>query len=491
MKKTILVNEKDTVAVALTELKKGEVVDGVTLLSDIKRGHKIALKDFKKGEEIVKYGMVMGSAKEDIKKGEHVHVHNVKTNLSDIITYSYNPYKIDLPKPTKKRTVNVYRRSDNTFGIRNELWIIQTVACVSQQSREMINRLKEEVDINLIDGVYTFDHPYGCSQLGDDHDVTKKTLQNMVRHPNAGAVLVLGLGCENNQVPEFIQDLNYRDPKRLRYLITQNVEDEIEEGVKLLKELFEEMKNDKREEQDISVLKVGLKCGGSDGLSGITANPLLGKFSDYLTSADGTTIMGEVPEFFGAEQLLMNRARNVKVYNEIVDLVNNFKNYFKAHNQVIYENPSPGNKEGGITTLEDKSLGNIQKSGSNYIDGVLDVTDRLNNKGVNLINTPGNDLVSCTAMAQAGAQIILFTTGRGTPYSSFVPTIKIGTNSEISNRKKNWIDFNAGRLAEDYSMENLLEELIDLVVDVANGKQTRNEINNFRYIAIFKDGVTL
>lgn len=491
MKDVIKINEKDNVIVALHDLKKGNTYDGITLLEDINRGHKIAITDIKENSNVVKYGMVIGHATRDIKKGEHVHVHNVKTNLSDIIEYKYNPHKIDIKKPEKSRKVNVYKRKDGQYGIRNEIWIIQTVACVSQQAKTIIERFKERYDTSKVDGIYTFDHPYGCSQLGDDHNTTKETLQNMVRHPNAGAVLILGLGCENNQVPVFLQDLNYYDSNRLRYLIIQNVEDEIEAGVKLLKELYNEIKDDKREEADISVLKVGLKCGGSDGLSGITANPLLGKFSDYLTSLGGTTIMAEVPEFFGAEQLLMNRAKNIDIYNKTVKMINDFKNYFIKHDQVIYENPSPGNKEGGITTLEDKSLGNIQKSGSNYITDILNITERIKEKGVNLISTPGNDLVSATAMAQAGAQLILFTTGRGTPYGTFVPTIKVGTNTEISTRKKNWIDFNAGKLVEDISMDELLENFIDLIVDVVNGKKTNNELNNFRQIAIFKFGVTL
>ncbi len=340
------------------------------------------------------------------------------------------------------------------------------------------------------DGIFAYTHPYGCSQLGDDHERTKLILQKMVRHPNAGGVLVVGLGCENNQMDAFRKSLGWVDETRVKFMVCQEEEDEIENGVKLLCEIAEVMRRDKREEDDISCLKVGLKCGGSDGLSGITANPLVGRFSDYIVSAGGTTVLTEVPEMFGAEQLLMNRARDEDVFNMTVRLINNFKDYFRSNGQTVYENPSPGNKAGGITTLEDKSLGCTQKSGSGPVEDVVFDDGFVTQKGLNLLNGPGNDMCAVTNLAASGCHLVLFTTGRGTPFGGFVPTLKISTNSELAKKKSNWIDFNAGAVLES-DFDTQLEKLIDLVVDVANGKRTRNEINGSKEIAIFKTGVTL
>jgi altronate hydrolase len=327
--------------------------------------------------------------------------------------------------------------------------------------------------------------------MGDDHENTKETLQNIAKHPNAGAVLVLGLGCENNQVKAFRESYGDYDPNRVKFLVMQEVEDELEAGLEVLKELYEAMKDDQREKADISELRIGLKCGGSDGLSGITANPLLGKLSDYITHHGGTTVLTEVPEMFGAEKILMRRSKDEHVFQKTVQLINDFKAYYKKNNQVIYDNPSPGNKNGGISTLEDKSLGCTQKAGLSVVCDVLGQTERLKTKGLNLISAPGNDLVSVTTLGMSGCQLVLFSTGRGTPFGGFIPTIKVSTNSEIYRKKPNWIDFNAGSLTEGVDMDTLLEQFIDFIVDVVNGKKTRNEVNHFREIGIFKTGVIL
>lgn len=328
--------------------------------------------------------------------------------------------------------------------------------------------------------------------MGSDLTLTRTLLQDMVKHPNAGGVLVLGLGCEENLVSTFKETLGDYDESRTRFLIAQEVEDEVEEGTKLLKELYDQMANDKRITKPLSVLRIGLKCGGSDGMSGITANPLLGRFSDFLSINGATTVLGEVPEMFGAEKLLMARAKNEQIFEEIVELINDFKHYFKEHNQVIYDNPSPGNKKGGITTLEDKSLGCTQKGGAAVVNGVLKMGQRIKEHGLNLLCTPGNDLVATTTLGCAGCQMVLFTTGRGTPFGGFIPTVKVATNTTLATKKSNWIDFNAGDLVDKYSMNELLEKFIDLICDIASGRtQTKNEKNNFREISIFKDGVVL
>ena len=492
MQEFIIIHEIDNVAVVLRPFKKGEKVAGVTLLMDIPQAHKVALKDIKKGENVIKYGFPIGHATEDIKAGMHVHTHNVATNLDDVITYTYNPNYPKVLGYKSDRTVDVYERSTGEYGIRNELWIIQTVGCVSGMADKIIEEFKKTHDMSKIDGVFTFQHPFGCSQMGGDLEFTKKILQDITKHPNAGGVLVFSLGCEENRCDVFKDTLGDYDKDRTRFLVSQEVEDEVVEGVKLLDELYNKMKDDKRVTKPLSVLRIGLKCGGSDGMSGITANPLLGRLSDFLSLNDGTSVLGEVPEMFGAEQLLMARAKDEKTFDEIVKLINDFKNYFNNHHQVIYDNPSPGNKAGGITTLEDKSLGCVQKGGVSKVNGVIPMGGRVKEKGLNLITTPGNDLVAVTTIAAAGCQMVLFTTGRGTPFGGFVPTLKIATNTALATKKANWIDFNAGDLVDKYNMDQLLENFIDLICDVASGKKlAKNEENNFREISIFKDGVIM
>ena len=492
MKDYIIINPIDNVAVCLRPFSKGEVIEGVTLLEDIPQAHKVALKDINEGEDIIKYGNPIGHATAFIQKGCHVHTHNVKTNLDDVIEYKYEPNYPNVLGYKSDRTVDVYERSTGEYGIRNELWIIQTVGCVSGMANDIIKNFKEKYDTSKIDGVYTFQHPFGCSQMGSDLALTRTLLQDMVKHPNAGGVLVLGLGCEENLVSTFKETLGEYDESRTRFLVAQDVEDEVEEGTKILKELYDQMANDKRVTKPLSVLRIGLKCGGSDGMSGITANPLLGRLSDFLSINGGTTVLGEVPEMFGAEKLLMARAKDEATFEEIVSLINDFKIYFKNHNLVIYDNPSPGNKKGGITSLEDKSLGCTQKGGAAVVNGVLKMGERIKEHGLNLLCTPGNDLVATTTLGCAGCQMVLFTTGRGTPFGGFVPTMKIATNTALATKKSNWIDFNAGDLVDKLSMDELLENFIDLICDVASGrKQTKNEKNNFREISIFKDGVVL
>ncbi|MDF2856438.1 MAG: altronate hydrolase [Neobacillus sp.] len=497
MKKFLQIHEKDNIIIALIDLKKDETLSvndtSILLKEDINRGHKIACTEIKESENIIKYGYPIGHALTTIAAGEHVHTHNTKTNLSGIQDYQYTPVQTLNPYKDEKRTFKGYRRENGNVGIRNELWIVPTVGCVNGIADKIIKRFEKHVgDISPFDNVLVLKHNYGCSQLGDDHENTKQILLNAVHHPNAGGVLVLGLGCENNQLPEFKKALGTVNEGRVKFLISQAVGDEIEEGFKLLKEIYENAKTDKREDISLSELKIGLKCGGSDGFSGITANPLLGRFSDYLIAQGGTTVLTEVPEMFGAETRLMEHAANEEVFHKVVDLINDFKAYFMQHNQPVYENPSPGNKAGGITTLEDKSLGCTQKAGTSTVVDVLKYGEVLKTKGLNLLSAPGNDLVSSSALAAAGCQMVLFTTGRGTPFGSFVPTLKISTNKQLYEAKPHWIDFNAGILLEDgVSSDQVLNDFIDFITKVASGELVNNEKNDFREIAIFKSGVTL
>lgn len=445
---------------------------------NLENGHKYALRDIKAGENIIKYGNPIGHAIVDIAKGEHVHNHNIKTNLSGNLEYKYDPHFYDIEEEDKSRTFMGYVRKNGDVGIRNDVWIVVTVGCV--------NKVAEQIAKET--GALHFPHPFGCSQLGDDQTTTQLVLRGLVNHPNAGGVLVLGLGCENNNIDVFKKVLGDVDENRVKFLNAQDASDDIAEGIQLVRELQAYADTFKREPVPVSKLKIGLKCGGSDGYSGITANPLVGRLSDKVIASGGSCVLTEVPEMFGAEHLLMTRAENEEIFNKSVRLINDFKDYYTRHNQVIYENPSPGNKKGGISTLEEKSLGCIQKGGLSKVVDVLDYGDVITKNGLSLLNGPGNDIVAITNLTAAGVHIILFTTGRGTPVGAPVPTVKIATNHSLAERKPNWIDFDASPTLEGNPLTN---ELFEYIIRVAEGEQTKNELHSYREISIFKDGVTL
>lgn len=494
----IKISPIDNVAVALRDIKAGEEVRvkgegelSLTAADNIPFGHKIALRDIEEGENIVKYGYPIGHALCGIKKGSFIHVQNLKTNLSGEISYEY---KRNIPTVNvlcaEGRTFMGYKRSDGRAGTRNEVFIIPTVGCVNNTAK-ILEEEAQKLFAGRCDGVHAFTHNMGCSQLGDDQDRTQQILAGIINNPNAGAVLVLSLGCENNNLGVFKPYLGKIDEKRVKFLVAQEVEDEIAEGLKLLDELTEYASSFKREELPLSFLTIGFKCGGSDAFSGITANPLCGRICDSVTKAGGSTILTEVPEMFGAETILMNRAQDGQVFGQVVSLINNFKAYYKRYGQTIYENPSPGNKAGGISSLEEKSLGCIQKGGNAVVTGVLSYGEQIVKNGLNLLAGPGNDQVSCTNLTASGANLILFTTGRGNPFGSPVPTVKLSTNTKLFEKKNSWIDFNAGTLIDGESFENAEKRLLEFIIDTASGKKTKNEINGYRDISIFRDGVIL
>lgn len=486
----IHINPKDNVAVALRPIQKGTVFAGITANSDIPQGHKMALQSMEENDQVMKYGFSIGHATASIVPGDWVHTHNMRTNLSGEVEYTYNP-NIQHPAPQAPGSFMGYRRLDGKVGIRNEIWIIPTVGCVNDVAKAMVKENQDLVS-GSIDGLYTFTHPFGCSQTGEDHAQTRKLLAALTRHPNAGAVLVLHLGCENLTHEQFVEELGEFDPNRVKFLTCQAVEDEFVAGRALLEELAAFASKFQREEILASELVIGMKCGGSDGLSGITANPVVGRFSDMLVAQGGSTVLTEVPEMFGAEGFLMDRCINETVFHKAVDMINGFKNYFLRHNEVVYENPSPGNKAGGITTLEDKSCGCVQKGGSAPIMDVIGYGDAVTTKGLNMLYGPGNDLVSATALTAAGAHMVLFTTGRGTPFGAPAPTMKIATNTPLATKKAGWIDFNAGVVADGVrTLDEAGADLMQLVLEIASGKQTKTEEKDFREISIFKDGVVL
>ena len=450
----VLIHEKDNVRVSL------------------ENGHKYAVRAIKQGEPVVKYGFPIGTAAADIAPGEHVHTHNLRTALTGARDYTYAPDFAPLP-PLQPRTINAFVRADGKVGVRNDVWIVPTVGCVNELARKL----------SALTGAFAFPHPYGCSQLGGDHLRTQQTLCGLIRHPNAGGVLVLGLGCENNRIPELKKVLGAYDETRVRFLNVQDCADEIAGGAAVIRELQAQAAKDERQPVPVSRLTVGLKCGGSDGLSGVTANPMVGRISDRLIAMDGAAVLTEVPEMFGAEQLLLNRCVSEAVFQKAAEMVNDYKAYFLAHGQPVSENPSPGNKDGGITTLEEKSLGCVQKGGTAPVTAVLGDGETAEGPGLHLLNGPGNDMIAVTNLTAAGCQLILFTTGRGTPLGAPVPTLKIATNTALAQKKPGWIDFDAQSGSED--------ELFELMLATAGGQPTKNEQNGYRDIAIFKDGVIL
>lgn len=511
---TIQINPSDNVAVAIEPLSKGTRVningDEIVLNNDVPAGHKFLLCDLNEGENVIKYGYPIGHMRESHKKGDFICDANIKTNLDGLLDYTYAPVDKDaLTNPAYNEwfatndlpsTFKGYRRRNGDVGIRNEIWVVPTVGCVNGIVNQMAAQLRREIE-NAAPAqcgckdeirVVAFPHNYGCSQLSEDHENTRLVLRDLVLHPNAGAVLVVGLGCENNQPDKFEELLGDYDKQRIRFMVSQKVNgDEVEYGMSILRELYEIVKNDCREDIPLSELRVGLKCGGSDGFSGITANPLLGVFSDFIVSKGGTTVLTEVPEMFGAETILMNRCADSSLFDKTVSLINDFKQYFLSHGEPVGENPSPGNKAGGISTLEEKALGCTQKCGKSAVMGVMKYGERLSERGLNLLSAPGNDLVASTALASCGCHIVLFTTGRGTPFGTFVPTMKISTNTKLSENKPTWIDFNAGTIVEGEAMRDVFLRFAKKVISVANGEHTWNEKKDYQEIAIFKNGVTL
>ena len=483
--KFIKINPADNVAVAVQDVE--------TASGFVPAGHKVALQDLAEGEDVIKYGFPIGHLLTSVPEGGIIDHTNLKTNLEGLLDYTYEPELTEIAPASSPAFFKGFRRKNGSAGIRNELWIIPTVGCVNGVAQNIQKQFEKEMsDYPSIEKVIAFPHNYGCSQLGGDHENTRNILADMVHHPNAAGVLVVALGCENNQLSSFRELVGEVDETRVKFMESQKVQgDEVEHGLQLLREIAAAAKDDIREDIPVSELKVGLKCGGSDGFSGITANPLLGRFSDWIVSQGGTTVLTEVPEMFGAETILMARCQDKSVFDKTVLLINDFKDYFIKNDQPVYENPSPGNKAGGISTLEEKSLGCTQKSGSSVVRDVLLYGERLKAKGLNLLSAPGNDLVASTALAAAGCQIVLFTTGRGTPFGTFVPTAKISTNSTLAARKPLWIDFNAGAILEGTSAEEVDAAFIDFVTRVASGEPVNNEKSGYSEIAIFKSGVTL
>ena len=455
---TIRINERDNVCV------------------NLETGHKIAVCDIEKGADVIKYGYPIGYATENIKKGDAVHSHNMKTKLGDILSYEYTP-SFESLEAKEPFTINAYIRENGDIGIRNDIWIIPTVGCVNSIAKQLAEKT----------GAICFSHPYGCSQLGDDMKITQLILKGLIKHPNAGGVLVLGLGCENNNIPEMKKVLGSWNEDRIKFLCVQECEDEINDGIEIIEQLKEKASEDKREPVPSSRLKIGLKCGGSDGFSGITANVVVGQVTDEICAMGGSAVLTEVPEMFGAETVLFERCINEAVFNKSVNLINNFKRYFISYGESVSENPSPGNKEGGITTLEEKSLGCVQKGGTAPVVDVLDYGDTLEKSGLNLLNGPGNDIVCVTNLSAVGCHLVLFTTGRGTPLGGAVPTIKISSNDNIAAKKPHWIDF----CAYGFDKRSKAGELMKLIKAVSDGQPTKNEIHGNREISIFKNGVTL
>lgn len=493
------ISKRDSVAVAIVPLKAGEchMVDGVavTLENDIPAGHKFTLEYLPAGSTVFKYGYPIGRTTTAVTPGRHLHVHNLESLLDTAVEYRYKPLADVAAEPAPasgQRLVHLYPRRDGSHGARNELWVLPLVSCVTMQAQEIVATFREKVRPEGIDGSFALFHPYGCSQLGEDHTTMQRLLRNIARHPNAGGILLLGLGCENNTMEDFLAGFADYASLPVEALICQQVPDEIAAGVAKLEALYEQARAAKREDTPVSHLNIGMKCGGSDAFSGITANPLVGRLADLHVRQGGGVLLTETPEMFGAETILMNRCATEPLFRDMASMINNFKDYFTGHNQPVFENPSPGNRDGGITTLEEKSLGCIQKGGHSPVKGIVPYAERIESAGLSLLDSPGNDPVSTTALGAAGCQMLLYTTGRGTPFTCFVPCLKIASNNDLAARKASWIDYNAGSLLDGKDPDEAAAELYDLTLRVASGEKTlAHEKYLMREVAIWKNGVTL
>lgn len=485
----------DDVAVAVSSLARGDRVrvakSIIEVTEDIPAGHKVALRTIADGEVIRKYGWPIGLATRAIDAGSWVHSHNLRTRLSGFDRIDGGDERNLAPlSAVAAETFEGFRRRDGRVATRNEIWILATVGCVARTA-ERIARSAMERHAGEVDGVHALTHPLGCSQLGDDLARTRRLIAALARHPNAGGVLLLGLGCESNQIDALVAELGGVEPARLRTLTAQAVADELDAGLEAVAGLVAVARRDRRESCPVADLRLGLKCGGSDGFSGITANPLVGRVTDRCVAAGGTAILTEIPETFGAEGLLLGRAASSQTRERLAALFRDFRRYFIDHGEPVHENPSPGNIAGGITTLEEKSLGAVQKGGRATVTEALRYADCVSGPGLAVLEAPGNDAVSSTALVAAGATVLLFTTGRGTPLGFPVPTIKIASNSALAARKPSWIDYDAGRILAGVEPGQAADELYELVLATASGRRTRNEINDEREIAIWKQGVTL
>lgn len=499
MNDTIQINKTDNVAVTLRRMEKNSIIQGlsgqVSLADDVPQGHKIALAHISKGAAVVKYGYPIGKATADIMPGQWVHIHNMKSSLADHENYVYRPCVVPLaPLPTE--TFMGYLRDDGRAAVRNELWIIPGAFCVNDFSVRLARECEAMAAEFGLDGIYAFPQPYGCSQLGNDNLMTRRFLSSLSNHPNAGGVLAISLGCENNIPAEFRESVIqaaglHWNPERVKFMVCQEVDDEFETGKELLRQVAQYATKFKRQSVPVSKLVVGMKCGGSDGLSGVTANPTVGALGDIIVAQGGSSIITEVPEMFGAEEMLLNRCISRDVFDKAATVLNEFKDYFISHGQPVGENPAPGNYEGGISSLEDKSLGCVQKGGMAPVSDVLGYAEQVRSKGLSILWGPGSDNVSAANLAAAGAHIVIFTTGRGTPICTAVPTLKISTGTPLFTKKPGWIDFNAGIVAEGTRPEEAAKQLMRDVLDIAGGRKTKGEENGYRGIAIFKDGVIL
>lgn len=492
--KAIRIHSDDCVAVATVDLNAGERVtvgtETIVLREAIPSGHKFTLTDLPEGAIVRKYGEPIGKTTCLLPAGSHLHTGRLCSLLDGMCAYEYRP-RLRSCAVRDSEFFQGYRRADGSVGIRNELWIVPTVGCINAVATAVEQQTKALLPPS-IDGVYAYHHPYGCSQLGGDLEATLDLLCGMIRHPNAGGVLVLGLGCENGNIGELKKRLGAYDENRVKFLVCQEVEDEVAAALSLIEQLCAYAGKARREVCPTSALVIGLKCGGSDGFSGITANPLLGRLTDRLTAQGASAILTEVPEMFGAETILMERCRTKEVFDDTVAMIDGFKHYFLRYGERIDENPSPGNKAGGITTLAEKSLGCIQKGGASTVKDVLHYAQPIRRHGLSLLCAPGNDLVASCALAASGAQLVLFSTGRGTPFGCPVPTVKISSNTMLFEKKRAWIDFDAGGLLDGRSEEEVTDALYRYVLRLASGEiRAKAEAFDRHTLAIFKDGVTL
>jgi altronate hydrolase/galactarate dehydratase len=477
----------DNVVIALRALPAGTELEGVSgaLLAPVHPGHKIACKLIPAGENVVRYGQIIGQAKADIQPGEHVHSHNLGMEGHSLQDHEFASQNTPLAPIEAGRTFQGYRRADGRTGTRNYIGILTSVNCsgsVAQFVAEAAERNGLLDRFPNVDGVVPIVHGTGCGMSGENEGYAAlfRTLSGYAQHPNFGGILLIGLGCEVMQVSDLVGGRPIRSDGALRYMTIQQqggTRRTIEKGLEELEGIAQIANKATRSPAPISDITVGMQCGGSDGYSGITANPALGYASDLLVRHGGTTILSETPEIYGAEHLLTSRAETASVGEKLLERVRWWEDYTARNGGEMDNNPSPGNKRGGLTTILEKSLGAVAKGGTAPLAGVYEFGEQVDRKGFVFMDSPGFDPCSVTGQVASGANLVVFTTGRGS-VSGYKPTpcIKLATNSDMYGRMSEDMDLNCGDIVTDgVSIEEKGEELLELMIRVASGEKTKSE----------------
>ena len=483
---TIVLGDKDNVAIAVKSISKDDSIGelGLSARADIPKGHKIAKRAIPNGEAIFKYGQIIGRSTIDISAGEHVHTHNIEFT-DHKLGYEFSTEIQNISNVEINEEFLGYHRDDGTVGTRNYIGILTSVNCSGSVAKFVAEEAEKSGLLKRyknVDGVVPIVHGSGCGMAnsGEGYDLLFRTLSGYARNPNFAAILLIGLGCEVMEINDLVGKSRLKSKETFRYMTIQNeggTSRTIERGISTLKELLKYADQCERKPASVSKLTIGLQCGGSDGYSGITANPALGVASDILVQNGGTSILSETPEIYGAEHLLTRRALTEEIGKKLLDRISWWETYTARNGGEMNNNPSPGNKRGGLTTILEKSLGAVAKGGVSPLAGVFEYGEKINTHGFVYMDSPGYDPCSVTGQIASGANIIVFTTGRGS-VSGYKPTpcIKLSTNTSMYRRMSGDMDLDCGDIIEEgVNLEEKGKQIFEQIVRVASGQKTKSE----------------